>query len=97
VTQQQRGRHADAIELEEFIRRCQDGLRHRVRGDSEPFLEMWSHCPSARVTPISEKDARTLRVTHAYRRERGEWRLILRHANQVTPEDEDREHAILGL
>jgi len=40
--------------------------------------------------------ARTLRVTHAYRHEEEGWRLILRHANQVTPDDEAREQAILS-
>jgi ketosteroid isomerase-like protein len=40
---------------------------------------------------------RTLRATQAYRREEGEWRLILRHANQITPEDESREHALLEV
>jgi ketosteroid isomerase-like protein len=41
-------------------------------------------------------DARTLRTTHAYRRENGEWRLLLRHANLVTPEDEARERTLLA-
>ena len=41
-------------------------------------------------------EGRALRVTHAYRHERDEWRLILRHANQLTPEDEEREREILG-
>ena len=40
--------------------------------------------------------ARTLRTTQAYRRENGEWRLILRHANLVTPDDDDRERALLA-
>lgn len=35
--------------------------------------------------------SRTLRTTQAYRRENGQWRLILRHANTVTPDDEARE------
>jgi hypothetical protein len=139
-----------AADLDDFIRRCQDGLRHQVQGDSEPFLEVWSHADDVAIlgaigshargwedvkihvlaaskllnwTSVSverivtivadelavtvvlermtrevngEMDARALRVTHAYRRERGEWRLILRHANQVTPDDEKRERAILG-
>jgi ketosteroid isomerase-like protein len=150
VTNQSSGPNADAKELEECIRRCQDGLRHQVQGDSEPFLEVWSHADDVailgaigshaqgwedvkthllaaskllnwtsvtveRVITIVGDDIavsvvlermtrevnrateeRTLRVTHAYRREGGQWRLILRHANQVTPEDEDRERAILG-
>ncbi|HUA48540.1 MAG TPA: nuclear transport factor 2 family protein [Solirubrobacteraceae bacterium] len=41
-------------------------------------------------------DARTLRTTQAYRRENGEWRLILRHANPVGPDDEARERALLA-
>jgi hypothetical protein len=40
--------------------------------------------------------ARTLRVTHAYRLEQGQWRLILRHANPVTPEAEAQERSLLG-
>jgi len=43
-----------------------------------------------------EPNARTLRTTQVYRREDGEWRLILRHANLVTPEDVDRERALLA-
>jgi hypothetical protein len=30
-------------QLEDFIRECEDGLRHQVRGSSEPFLAVWSH------------------------------------------------------
>jgi ketosteroid isomerase-like protein len=41
-----------------------------------------------------QPDSRTLRTTQAYRREHGEWRLVLRHANQITSEDEDRERAL---
>ena len=32
----------------------------------------------------------------AYRRESGEWRLILRHANLVTADDEQRERDLLN-
>jgi hypothetical protein len=38
--------------------------------------------------------SRTLRTTQAYRRENGDWRLILRHANTVSPDDEARERAL---
>jgi ketosteroid isomerase-like protein len=150
VTNPPSGPNADAKELEEFIRRCQDGLRHQLQGDSEPFLEVWSHADDVAIlgaigshargwedvkthllaaskllnwtsvtvervfTIVADElavsvviermtrelnratEERTLRVTHAYRRENGRWRLILRHANQVTPEDGDRERAILG-
>jgi ketosteroid isomerase-like protein len=41
-----------------------------------------------------DPSTRTLRSTQAYRRDGGEWRLIHRHANLVTSEDEQRE---LGL
>ncbi len=44
----------------------------------------------------AEPDARTLRTTQAYRRENGEWRLIVRHANLVTPDDEARERTLLA-
>lgn len=137
-------------ELEEYIAKCENGLRHQVRGDSGPFLEVWSHSndvailgaigshaqgfddvrthllaaasslnwtavsihrllttltPGLAVTVTLENmsregeertEARTLRVTHAYRREDDGWRLFLRHANLVTPEDETREREILG-
>ena len=36
-----------------------------------------------------KQDAQTLRVTQAYRRDGGEWTLILRHANTVSAEDRD--------
>ena len=39
---------------------------------------------------------RTLRATQAYRLEDDEWRLILRHANRVSDEDEARERQLLG-
>jgi len=140
----------DPRELEEFIARCEQGLRHQVRGDSAPFLDMWSkaddvtilgaigsyargwqdvktHLLAAartlqwtsvsveRLTTIEadgiavavalehmardaggEGDHRTLRVTHAYRQENGNWRLVMRHANLVTAEDQAREREILG-
>jgi len=137
-------------ELEEFIARCEDGLRHQVRGISGPFLDVWSraediailgaigshaqgwqdvrthllataatlnwtHVSIQRLQTVvddavavavtlenmsreedARTEARTLRVTHAYRREGERWRLILRHANRVTPDDEARERSILG-
>lgn len=135
--------------LERFIAQYEQGLRHQVRGDSEPFLAMWSHRDDVailgaagswargwekvrahmlatsrlldwtdvrferlethpgeqlavsvtleRMTRESqEPKARTLRVTHAYRREQGSWRLILRHANLVSAEDEARELELSG-
>jgi ketosteroid isomerase-like protein len=41
-----------------------------------------------------EPHTRTLRATQAYRRDGGQWRLIHRHANLVTTEDERRELAL---
>jgi ketosteroid isomerase-like protein len=138
-------------ELEEFVRQCLDGLDHQVRGNSGPFLKMWSHgddvailgaigshaegwehvrthllgaaksldwtaltverllttaSDGLAVTVAIERMAgevdgaatsRTLRATQAYRREGGCWRLFLRHANQVSPEDESRERALLDV
>jgi len=134
--------------LAEFVRRCLDGLSHQVQGDSEPFLEVWSHADDVAVLgavgsyaqgwdsvrthllgasksldwtdltvqPLlatasgdlavtvvlehmsrdveGEAGSRTLRTTQAYRRENGEWRLILRHANTISPDDEARERAL---
>ncbi len=37
----------------------------------------------------------TLRVTHAYRREGGEWRIVHRHAD-VPPADDDQSPVLLG-
>ncbi len=136
-------------ELEEFVKRCLDGLSHQVQGDSAPFLEVWSHADDVAilgavgsysqgwdnvrthllgasrsldwtdlsverlltaasaelaVTVVLEHmtrtveggpGSRTLRTTQAYRRENDQWRLILRHANLVSPEDETREHTLL--
>ncbi|HTX30436.1 MAG TPA: DUF4440 domain-containing protein [Solirubrobacteraceae bacterium] len=135
-------------ELEEFVKRCLEGLSHQVQGNSEPFLEVWSHADDVAIlgavgsyaqgweavrahllgasksldwTGLSverlltaasgelavtvvlehmtrsvegEPGSRTLRTTQAYRRENGQWRLILRHANLVTAEDEARERAL---
>jgi len=150
MTNHPSGPSAQAMELEAFIRRSQDGLRHQVGGDSQPFLEVWSQADDVAIlgaigsyargwedvkthllaaskllnwTKVTIDDlatfatdelavsvevermtrevngateGRALRVTHAYRRERGEWRLILRHANPLSREDEDREREILG-
>jgi ketosteroid isomerase-like protein len=136
-------------ELEEFVKRCLDGLSHQVQGNSAPFLEVWSHADDVAIlgaigsyaqgwdnvrthllgasrsldwiglsvdrllTAASgelavtvvlehmthkvdgEPASRTLRTTQAYRYENGQWRLILRHANLVSPEDEAREHTLL--
>jgi ketosteroid isomerase-like protein len=41
-----------------------------------------------------EAGSRTLRTTQAYRREEGQWKLILRHANGVSSEDEATERAL---
>jgi hypothetical protein len=43
-----------------------------------------------------KRNGRTLRTTQAYRRENGELRLVLRHANLVTPDDQARERALLA-
>jgi hypothetical protein len=45
---------------------------------------------------VGEPRSRTLRVTHVYRREQGQWRLLLRHANPVSPEDEATEQSLLS-
>lgn len=41
-----------------------------------------------------QPDSRTLRTTHAYRRENGDWKLMLRHANPISAEDDERERAL---
>jgi ketosteroid isomerase-like protein len=46
--------------------------------------------------PNEEPKERTLRVTQIYRREQGEWRVILRHANVVTADDERNEELLAG-
>lgn len=141
---------AEATGLEQFVRRCLEGLSHQVRGNSRPFLAVWSHADDVAIlgavgsyaqgwdnvrshllgtsrrldwTDLSverllttatdnlavtvvlehmtrevdgQPDSRTLRTTQAYRRENGDWRLILRHANTVTPDDEAQELALRG-
>jgi SnoaL-like domain len=132
MTLQLHGAPFSDTELEEFVKRCLDGLSHQVQGNSAPFLEVWSHADDVRthllgasrsldsthltlerllttasgelaVTVVlehmrrnvdEEPHSRTLRTTQAYRREDGEWRLILRHANPVTPADASRECAL---
>ena len=150
MTNQPTAPTADATELEQFIRRCLEGLSHQVHGNSAPFLAVWSHADDVAIlgavgsyahgwhnvqshllgaskrldwTDLSverlltsasgdlavtvvlehmtrevdgQPDSRTLRTTQAYRRENGDWRLILRHANNVTPEDEAQELALRG-
>ena len=139
--------NGNATELEEFVRRCLEGLSHQVQGNPGPFLAVWSHADDVAIlgavgsyaqgwdnvrahllgtskalnwTDLSverlltttsgdlavtvvlehmtrnlerDPDSRTLRTTQAYRRENGNWRLVLRHANTVTAEDEAREDA----
>jgi ketosteroid isomerase-like protein len=148
MTLEVQGAVSDDTEFAEFFRQCLEGLTHQVRGDSGPFLEVWSHADDVAIlgavgsyaqgwegvkrhllgasksldwtgltvetlmTTASENLAltvvlehmtrqvdgepgsRTLRTTQAYRRENGTWRLILRHANTVSPEDEARERAL---
>ena len=148
MTLQMQGTPFVDTELEEFVKRCLDGLSHQVQGNSAPFLEVWSHADDVAIlgaigsysqgwdnvrthllgasrsldwtgltverllttasgdlavtvvlehmtrTVEREPDNRTLRTTQAYRRENNEWRLILRHANTVSPEDETRERAL---
>jgi SnoaL-like domain len=121
-----------------------------VQGNSQPFLEVWSHADEVAIlgavgsyaqrwdnvrthllgasrrldwTDLSverplttasgdlavtvvleymtrnierEPGSRTLRTTQAYRRENGEWKLILRHANTLSPEDEASEGTLAG-
>jgi ketosteroid isomerase-like protein len=150
MTPQTHGAPSLDTELEEFIKRCRDGLSHQVQGDSTPFLEVWSHADDVAIlgavgslargwddvrrhllgasrsldwTELSverlltsasgalavtvmlehmtrevqgEPGSRTLRTTQAYRRENGEWRMILRHANNVSPQDVAAERALLA-
>ncbi len=137
----------DDSQLEEFVQRCWDGLSYQVQGNSEPFLEMWSHADDVVILgavgsyaqgwenvrahllgasksldwtglsierlvsagsgdlavtvvlehmtrKVEQPGSRTLRTTHAYRLENCEWRLFLRHANLVSPDDEAREQAV---
>lgn len=141
-------RMSDEQEFEDFVRQCQEGLGHQVRGDSAPFLELWSRSDDVVIlgavgsyaqgwdavrthilgagrtldwshlevegitTTLGEElgvsvalehmsrepdgggDTRTLRATQVYRREGDRWRLILRHANTVSPDDESRERSL---
>lgn len=43
---------------------------------------------------VGESNERTLRTTQVYRFEAGQWRLILRHANLVTAQDESLEQSL---
>jgi hypothetical protein len=36
-------------ELEEFVKRCLDGLSHQVQGNSGPFLEVRSHADDVAI------------------------------------------------
>ena len=119
-----------------------------MQGNSEPFLEVWSHADDVAIlgavgsyaqgwenvrthllgasrsldwtdltmepllttasgdlavtvvlehmtrTVDGQPDSRTLRTTQAYRRKNGDWQLILRHANTVSPDDEARERTL---
>jgi ketosteroid isomerase-like protein len=59
-------------------------------------IERMSGQVNSAAEGVARRITHVVRVTHTYRRERGQWRLIFRHANILTPEDEDRERAILG-
>jgi ketosteroid isomerase-like protein len=48
------------------------------------------------IRRAGEPRTRTLPTTQVHRREPGAWRLILRHANLVTADDEQRERDLLG-
>jgi ketosteroid isomerase-like protein len=62
-----------------------------VLADDIALTVMLEHMARDRQEPRT----RTLRATQAYRREHGEWRLIHRHANLVTAEDEQHEVELL--
>ena len=49
MTLQVQGPSAVETELEEFVKRCLDGLSHQVQGDSAPFLEVWSHADDVAI------------------------------------------------
>jgi ketosteroid isomerase-like protein len=36
-------------QLEEFLKRCFDGLSHQVQGDSAPFLQVWSRAEDVAI------------------------------------------------
>ena len=131
MTLQMQGTPFLDTKLEEFVKRCLDGLSHQVQGNSARFLEVWSHADDVAIlgaigsyakgwdnvrthllgasrsldwtdlrverlvttasgdlavtvvlehmtrTVEGEPGSRTLRTTQAYRRENGEWKLIL--------------------
>ena len=127
------------IELEQFIARSHEALRHQSQGHPEPFLALWSHADdvtimaaiggyqsgfeqvSALLTSASKTQSfdswsaqnvativgdtlacsielerygkhadganqeMTLRATQVYRYEGGEWKIIHRHGDVLTP------------
>jgi len=49
MTLQRQGTPSLDTELEEFVKRCLDGLSHQVQGNSAPFLEVWSHADDVAI------------------------------------------------
>ena len=126
-----------STDLKRFIDDLHERIRgHATRGDTEPFLELWSHGPDASIMAAvggyhvgfeelskllrwvsarlrvdaytfetltaheaaelassvalehltsAEGQETTLRTTHVYRREHGGWKLLHRHAEELTP------------
>jgi ketosteroid isomerase-like protein len=72
-----------SLEVERLVTQVADGLAVSV------VLEHMTR-------ETGDPSVRTLRVTHAFRREHGRWRIVLRHANLVTAEAEAQERSLLG-
>lgn len=69
---------------------CQQALGDLVEGRPEPFKALWSH-PEHMTRRVGDRtQSRTLRCTQAYRRENGGWKVVLRHADELSGKDEQR-------
>jgi hypothetical protein len=70
-------------ELQEFLdtfvprQEAADDALHG--GNPEPWMQLWSH--EDPVTVLGALRPNRLRVTHVYRRENGEWKIVHRHGD----------------
>jgi hypothetical protein len=78
---------------DQFVMVCQQALGELIEGRPEPFKALWSHADDVVIMGAfgGRPQPRTLRCTQAYRREVGQWKVVLRHADELPRKDEQQK------
>ena len=77
---------------------CQQARGELVEGRPEPFKVLWSHADDDIAYTVDLEhmtrhvgdrlQPRTRRCTQVYRRENGQWKVVLRHADELPRKDQ---------